>query len=1028
MPIGQRRPLLVPSLIALLVLGVTAVYWNHEEQETRTNREIDFADAADRTTFQLEQRLSSYIQLLQSSKAFLESKEHTSPDEFRRYVQTLQLDKRPPGLSAIAVATRITTGDPIRVGFDAGDAAQTGGQISSAPIVLIEPHTGSNAKAVGVDIASNQALKVALEKAGDSGLATLAGGTALVPESALGGGKSVTFVSPLYAKLLPLETEMERRSALVGWVYVSIEVSGLVQGLRGKLDRGVYLEVFEEQVQNPPARLYRDADGPIANESPSVLRTTRTLDVAGGRWTLAFHALPTFQQKRTYDDGHWTIAVAGCALSFLAGWMAWLLLTGRERAIAFVKDMTRGLRAEQLDREAILKAIPDLLFDVGLDGRYYQYHTRQEDLLAAPPEFFLGKLISDTLPAPAAKICLEALQEAHATGYSSGRQIHLPIEGKDHWFELSIAPKETHGSEGPRFIMISRDVTERREAENHLRLIAQVYKSSHEGIFITDANNQILLANDAFTRITGYDESEVLGNSLFALSSERQNSAFHEAVWQSVKRDGSWKGEMWSRRKDSDDYLGWLSLSAVNDESGQLFQSIGIISDLSDNKAAQEHIEYLANYDTLTRLPNRKLLEDRAKLALATAKRTGSHAVLMYLNINRFQAINETLGRKAGDELLQFFAGRLTSNLQGDDTVSRHSGDEFVLLLPNTDTNGAAHIASRMLALIKEPFALADGHEISLTACIGIAVYPSNGEDFDRLSQSADGALKWAKGQGRDSFRFFNDEVQSSTREILLLESHLRRAEAMGELLLYYQPQVDAVTEEIIGAEALIRWQHPQWGMMPPARFIPVAENNGQILEIGEWVLRTAAQQVVDWQKAGLEAVPVAVNLSVRQFHQPNLCEVVQQALHACGLAPEMLELELTESVAMEDSSFTLDQIGKLHAMGLKLSIDDFGTGYSSLSYLKRYQIDKLKIDQSFVRDLDKQHADGAIVRAIIQMAHGLGFKTIAEGVETSTQLDYLRAHGCDEVQGYFFGRPVPANEFAKLLKVRRLRVVSSSS
>ncbi|MCF8168269.1 MAG: EAL domain-containing protein, partial [Rhodoferax sp.] len=661
--------------------------------------------------------------------------------------------------------------------------------------------------------------------------------------------------------------------------------------------------------------------------------------------------------------------------------------------------------------------LPDVLFEFDLSGRYQQYHTSRANLLAAPPEVFSGKLLAEVLPEKASTICLDALQEAHAKGLSTGRQIELPFAEGPRWFELSVARKESADARDPRFIMISRDITERKQAENHLLLVGQVFKSSHEGIFITDANNRILSANQAFCTITGYLESELVGQDPRILRSGRQDRAFYVAMWREIQHTGNWEGEIWNQRKNGQIYPEWLSISAVKDTDGHIFQYIGILRDLTDSKAAQEQIEFLANYDPLTQLPNHKLLQDRTRLALATAKRTGTQVVMMFVDIDRFQSINDSLGRPVGDQILQTLATRLTANLQSDDTVCRQGSDEFVLLLPNTHANAAAHVASRLLALIQEPVPLDAGNEVSLTACIGIAIFPDNGSDFQTLSQCADAALLQAKRDGRDSFKFFTEQIQTDAKESLLVESHLRRALSRGEFVLYYQPQVDALSQQIIGAEALIRWQHPEWGLVSPARFISIAETSGQILAIGNWVMHTAAQQIAAWQRDGLPLVPVAVNLSALQFHQTGLCESVAAVLADSGLKPELLELELTESVAMEDSRFTLDQIGKLHAMGLKLSIDDFGTGYSSLSYLKRYQIDKLKIDQSFVRDLDLEQDDGAIVRAIVQMAHGLGFKTIAEGVETQHQIDFLRAQGCDELQGYFFGRPMPAEAFAQLLR-----------
>jgi len=371
--------------------------------------------------------------------------------------------------------------------------------------------------------------------------------------------------------------------------------------------------------------------------------------------------------------------------------------------------------------------------------------------------------------------------------------------------------------------------------------------------------------------------------------------------------------------------------------------------------------------------------------------------------------------------VLQLVSSRLTSNLHADDTLCRQSGNEFRLLLPATDGQAAMRVAAKLLGLLAQPLVLDgltadDTQQLTLTASIGIAMYPENGDTLEKLTQCANAALHRAKQRGGNTFEFFKEEMHGRARDELMLENQLRQAVAQGQLLLHYQPQVEAHTGRIIGAEALVRWLHPQWGMVSPARFIPIAESSGQIIEIGNWVLQTATRQAASWVQAGLATVPVAVNLSALQFRQTTLCDTVTAALQASGLPASMLELELTESVAMEDSQFTIEQINTLHALGVTLSIDDFGTGYSSLGYLKRYKIDKLKIDQSFVQDIEHDDDDSALVRTIIVLAHGLGFKTIAEGVETQAQVNFLRTHGCDEIQGYFFSKPVTADAFASLL------------
>ncbi|MBY0411003.1 MAG: EAL domain-containing protein, partial [Burkholderiaceae bacterium] len=594
--------------------------------------------------------------------------------------------------------------------------------------------------------------------------------------------------------------------------------------------------------------------------------------------------------------------------------------------------------------------------------------------------------------------------------------INYTKAGEPFWVELDIVAVANDDGWYTHWVAVGRDITERKLTENKLRLSAQVFESSSDGIVITDHQNRIVSVNRSYSNITGYSQAEVVGKNPGFLKADRHGDTSYSDMWHSIQTTGQWAGEVLNRRKSGETYPEWLSITAVKDAQGNVAQHIGILSDLSAKKEALKHIDFLAHYDTLTQLPNHKLLQDRTMLALATAQRTHSNVSLMFIDIDHFQNVNDSLGRPVGNEILKVMASRLTEHLQADDTVCRQGGDEFIVLLPHTDAQGAAHVATRTLALMREPVVLENGQELNLTASIGIAVYPDNGDEFDRLSQYADAALLRAKQDGRNNFKFFNEQMHDSAREVLQIENQLRRALSKGELLLHYQPQVDAVTMQLIGAEALIRWQHPEWGMVSPGRFIPIAENSGQILEIGDWVLRTALRQIADWRAAGIAVVPVAVNLSALQFRQTSLCDIVSQALRDFDVPPQLLELELTERIAMEDSSFTLDQISKLHAMGITLSIDDFGTGYSSLSYLRRYQIDKLKIDQSFVQDLDRETDSGTIVRAIINMAHGMGFKTIAEGVETQAQLDYLRQHGCDEIQGYFFSRPIPAADFERLL------------
>ncbi|MDP1932989.1 MAG: EAL domain-containing protein [Gammaproteobacteria bacterium] len=564
---------------------------------------------------------------------------------------------------------------------------------------------------------------------------------------------------------------------------------------------------------------------------------------------------------------------------------------------------------------------------------------------------------------------------------------------------------------------ISTDISERKKLETTLRLQAQVFEFNRDGIVITNADNRIISINRAYTQITGYTEIEALGENPSIISSGHHDKTFYAAMWEQIDRHGHWQGELLNRRKNGDTYPQWLSINVIRDTQGRAVQYIGILTDLSEHKAAEERIQFLSNYDPLTRLPNRQLLRDLALHAIASARKTQSHVALMFIDLDRFKLINESLGHNAGDNLLKKFADRLVEGLNPDFTLSRQGGDDFILLMPGISAEDAAHTAGKIRDILCEPFLISE-QRLTLTASIGIAQFPEDAADFGELVQSADAALFRAKQNGRNNFQFFTRQMHEQATALLQMENELRLAMERNELLLHYQPQFDAHTGKLIGAEALVRWKHPIRGLISPAEFIPVAEESGFIIEIGNWVLRTALCQVAFWQEQGLNVVPVAVNISVVQFRQPTFYQNVVAALESCHLAPSLLELEITEGIAMDDSERTLDVLQDFHELGISLAIDDFGIGYSSLNYLKRFRIDKLKIDQSFVRGLGHDSEDEAIVTAIIGMAKGLGYHTLAEGVETQQQLDYLHAAGCDEVQGYLLGRPMPSDDFVALLQM----------
>ncbi|BCB27240.1 hypothetical protein SKTS_21260 [Sulfurimicrobium lacus] len=559
--------------------------------------------------------------------------------------------------------------------------------------------------------------------------------------------------------------------------------------------------------------------------------------------------------------------------------------------------------------------------------------------------------------------------------------------------------------------------TQLAKSNAELRLSAAVFEHTVEGVMITDPDGRIVAVNRAFTEITGYGEDEIAGLTGATLKSERHDEQFYASMWSVIRETGRWQGELWNRRKNGDIYPEWLNISVVKDERGRITHYVGVFSDISSMKESESKLDHLAHHDPLTGLPNRLLLNARMEHSLARAQRGNAMLAVMFLDLDHFKDINDTLGHPIGDLLLQETAQRLRDCVREQDTVTRLGGDEFTILLEDLDDSRfASTVAQKIIAALAEKFML-QGHEVFVTCSVGISIFPSDGGDITTLFKNADSALYRAKEQGRNNYQYYTEELTTRAMERLAMENSLRHALERNELVLHYQPQVDLHNGSIIGMEALLRWQHPEIGLISPNAFIPLAEETGLIIPIGEWVLRTACVQLKAWIDEGLPKIRVGVNLSSRQFNQNNLDEVVASALRDTGLPPSCLELELTERTIMHDAENTVTILNKLRALGVQISIDDFGTGYSSLSYLKRFPIDRIKIDQSFVREITSNPEDAAISQAIISLSHSLNIKTVAEGVETAEQQEFLRSRLCDEIQGFHFSHPVPQQDMCQLLK-----------
>ena len=550
---------------------------------------------------------------------------------------------------------------------------------------------------------------------------------------------------------------------------------------------------------------------------------------------------------------------------------------------------------------------------------------------------------------------------------------------------------------------------------DYLPLYSQIIESSGEAIIITDADEKIIGVNRAFNHITQFSSSDVLGQSPRMMRSGRHDKLFFEEMWTSIKQNDAWAGEIWNVRKDASTYPAWVNIRAFKNQQGNVTHYFSTFSDISERMSAEERIRQLALYDSLTGLPNRATFYSLIKQALIIASRDNITGGVMFIDLDRFKYINDTLGHGAGDELIRRVSARLKTCLRASDVVARLGGDEFVVGLFDVKfAEDAAIVAKKMLSTFATPL-LIEGHEISISASIGISIYPDDSVDIEDLIKFADIAMYRAKENGRNNYLFYSNDMNVRSIDKLQLESDLRRAMDRKELLLHYQPQADIHTGEMTGAEVLVRWQHPEKGMISPGQFIPLAEETGLIVSIGQWVMDQAVAQNKAWQNKGLPILKLAVNLSAQQFH-PKLVEEVTAVLKQHDLSYEFLELEITESMVMNNAEKVIEMLSKMEALGVKMSLDDFGTGYSSLSYLKRFPIHKLKVDQSFVRGIPHDPDDVAITRAIIGMGKSLGLRVIAEGVETREQLEFLRGEGCDEIQGFIFSRPIPAFEFSKLL------------
>ncbi|WP_433737896.1 EAL domain-containing protein [Pseudomonas putida] len=651
------------------------------------------------------------------------------------------------------------------------------------------------------------------------------------------------------------------------------------------------------------------------------------------------------------------------------------------------------------------------------------HHTHIQELFGLAPEYVTAmlrhlkpRLHPEDLPA-----LRKALVE-HLKGRTEDYQVEYRMRhGEGHWVWIEDRGRAVERAENGRVIRMvgtRRDISVSKALEEQQQLAATVFEAASEGIVIFDPNYALIAANQAFSRVTGYEIEDMLGRKVVELPCSRDARRHYATIHQALEQQGSWQGELVETRKNGEMYPQWLQLSTVRDTRGNVSHIVGFFADLSARRESEERMRYLTHYDELTGLANRAMFRERLSEAHQRVRQGGYRSLaLLHINLDRFKQLNDSLGHEVADQLLQKMARRLVNALPEADTIARLSGDEFAVLF-NTYGNlsSLARVATRLSNKLRVPV-MVEGHELVISASMGISLLPDNAREISALVSQSNMAMQHAKHLGGNNFQFYTDSLQASTLERLQLENQLRKAIEEKQLKVFYQPKLCLATGKLNAAEALVRWDHPTMGRVPPGDFIGLAEETGLIGPIGEFVLRQACLQACEWQRQGLEPIRVSVNLSVHQLRQGKLVSLVRQVLEETGLAPHYLELELTESQLLDSVEHIISTFQQLRDLGVKLAIDDFGTGYSSLSYLKRIPVDYVKIDQAFIRGLGEGTKDAAITRAIIAMAHGLSLKVVAEGVERREQLEYLKGERCDEVQGYLISRPIEAPGLADLLR-----------
>jgi diguanylate cyclase (GGDEF)-like protein/PAS domain S-box-containing protein len=1016
-------------LLLLLLIGFSATYFLQRQAFNATHQiqQENFDYQTREMVFRIEQRLTSYEQVLLGTKALFVASKNVARNEFRNYVGNLHLENRYPGIQGVGFSLIIRPSEKAKhiqairnEGFSSYTLKPEGERDLYTSIIYLEPFTGRNLRAFGYDMFSETVRHTALEQARDLDKATISGKVKLIQESEQQIQAGFLMFVPVYRNDLPHDSLDERRANIIGWVYAPFRMDDFMQGILGEQVKNIDLLIYDGEATTPEALMYHNnGDLPQRQTDTAEYRFAQKIDIIGHIWTIRLEYLPTFEA--TINTKHVTlIRLTGVLTTLLLALLIVLLASGRLRALKLAELMTHDLRDSEFRWKFAIEGSGDGLWDWNIpEGKVFFTKLWKEMLGFAESEIGDGldewekRVHSDD------KIEVFAVIQAYFDGkiphYINEHRV-LCKDGSYKWIlDRGIVVSRSEDGKPLRMIGTHKDITERKQNEEKLRLAANVFTHAREGIMITEPDGTIIDVNVTFSHITGYSRDEVIGHNPSMLSSDRYDKEYYTTMWRDLIEKGHWYGEIWNRHKNGEVYAEMQNISAVRDAHGKTQNYVSLFSDITLIKEHEQELEHIAHYDALTNLPNRVLLADRLQQYMPQVQRREQHLVVVFLDLDGFKAINDNHGHKAGDQLLMTVALRMKQTLREGDTLARLGGDEFVAVLTDLiNIEASVPMLTRLLAAAAQPVHIGD-LVLQVSASLGATAYPQVEDiDADQLLRQADQAMYQAKLAGKNRYHIFDAAHDTSIRVRHESLDRIHEAIIKQEFVLYYQPKVNMRTGAIIGAEALIRWDHPEKGLLSPALFLPDIEDHPLAIELGEWVIGTALTQIELWRNQGLD-IKVSVNIGARQLQQDNFVTRLREILAAHpDIMPSYLELEVLETSALEDITKVSGLIDDCRRIGVSFALDDFGTGYSSLTYLRRLPVALLKIDQSFVRDMLNDPDDLAIIEGIVGLACTFRREVIAEGVETIEHGTLLLKLGCDMAQGYGIARPMPADQIPK--------------